>query len=73
MIQGKPCPTAKWYKDGTEIESNTSNYIIEFNANSGLASLIIKKISKENEGRFTCVSRNLLGSCSTSAIVNIKG
>ena len=63
----------KWYKHGKEIEINESNYKTEYNIQSGLASLIIKKISKENEGRFTCVARNVLGSCSTSAMINVIG
>ena len=63
----------KWYRNGREIESNQNNYKTEYNVDSGLASLTIKKISKENEGRFTCVARNEIGSCSTSALITVIG
>jgi hypothetical protein len=70
---GKPNPSVKWYKDGKEIEANKGNYKIEYIVDSGLASLMIKNINKENQGRFTCVARNSIGSCSTSALINVIG
>ena len=64
----------RWYKEGNEIDSNTSdNIIISYDSNLGLAVFIIKQVSAHDIGRYTCVARNALGSCSTSASVNLQG
>ena len=64
----------KWYKEGNEIDPNSSDdIIISFDSNLGLAVLIIKQVTPNDVGRYTCVARNALGSCSTSASVNIQG
>jgi hypothetical protein len=33
--------------------------------------LIIKHVAPADQGRYTCVARNALGSCSTSASISI--
>jgi hypothetical protein len=72
VFSGVPLPQIKWYKEGDEIEPNVSNYKLKFNEYSGLASLEISSFNKSDAGRFTCVARNPIGSCSTSATVNVK-
>ena len=63
----------KWYKEGNEIDPNsTDGIIISYDSNLGLAVLIIKHLMPNDTGRYTCVARNALGSCSTSASVNIN-
>ena len=72
--KGKPNPTIKWYKEGNELDPNSSDDIlISFDPNLGLAILVIKQATPNDAGRFTCVARNALGSCSTSASVAVQG
>ncbi len=72
VFSGIPLPSVKWYKEGNEIEPNTSAFKMKFNEYSGLASLEISNLNRNDAGRFTSVARNPLGSCSTSANVNVK-
>ncbi len=73
-MKGKPNPTVKWYKEGNEIEPNSSDdIIVSFDSNLGLAILVIKQVKLSDAGRFTCVARNAIGSCSTSASVSVQG
>jgi hypothetical protein len=72
--KGKPNPTIKWYKEGNEIEPNSSDdIIVSYDTNLGLAILVIKQVKPNDAGRYTCVARNALGSCSTSASVTVQG
>ena len=73
VVSGKPTPTVKWYKDGKEIEQDNTNYLLHFDNETGFASLTIKRVNRNDAGRFTCVARNVLGSCATSSTVNVKG
>ena len=71
---GKPSPSVKWYKEGKEIEPLSSDDItITFESDSGSATLIIRHVSSKDSAKYTCVARNALGSCSTSASVNVQG
>lgn len=64
----------RWYKEGSELDANTNDdIIISFDSGLGLAVLIIKQVASRDAGRYTCVARNALGSCSTSASVNLQG
>jgi hypothetical protein len=74
MFKGKPNPTVKWYKEGKEIEESASDEItITYESSSGVATLIIHKITISDSAKYTCVARNALGSCSTSAFINVQG
>ena len=71
---GKPTPIVKWYKEGKEIDDNYSeNLIIYFDESNGSASLTIKKATLNDSAKYTCVARNALGSCSTSASIKVQG
>jgi hypothetical protein len=74
VVSGKPIPIVKWYIEGKEIEEDVNNNInIVFEPDSGVATLYIKNVSPKDAVRYTCVARNALGSCSTSANVNVQG
>ncbi len=74
FLTGKPNPTMRWYKEGSELDSNTNeDILISFDSGLGLAVLVIKQVAPKDAGRYTCVARNALGSCSTSASVNVQG
>jgi len=74
VVSGKPNPTVKWYKEGKEIEESASDEItITYESSSGVATLIIHKITISDSAKYTCVARNALGSCSTSAFINVQG
>ena len=67
-------PSVKWYREGIEIEENSSEGItVTFDENTGLATLIIKQVSIKDSAKYTCVARNVLGSCSTSSTLHVKG
>lgn len=64
----------KWYKEGNEIEPNGAEGIeISFEAGVGVATLAIRQVSLRDSGRYTCVARNVIGSCSSSATITIQG
>jgi len=74
VVNGKPAPTVKWYKEGNEIEPNGAEGIeISFEAGVGVATLAIRQVSLRDSGRYTCVARNVIGSCSSSATITIQG
>ncbi len=74
ILEGKPNPTVKWYKEGKEIEESASDEItITYESSSGVATLIIHRITISDSAKYTCVARNALGSCSTSAFINVQG
>lgn len=63
----------KWYKEGDEIDPNvTDDILISYDSALGLAILIIKQLTPADAGRYTCVARNALGSCSTSASITLN-
>jgi hypothetical protein len=74
IILGKPSPSVKWYREGKEIEPMSADDItITFESSSGTATLIIRQVSPKDSAKYTCVARNALGSCSTSASINVQG
>lgn len=74
VFLGKPTPGVKWYKEGKELEANSSDdIIITFESESGVSTLIIRHVTTRDSAKYTCVARNALGSCSTSAYINVQG
>lgn len=72
--KGKPTPSVKWYKEGNELEPNATEQIeISFEPGVGVATLAIRQVTLKDTGRYTCVARNVIGSCSSSATITIQG
>ena len=65
-------PTVKWYREGKENEE-THNVSSSFDQSSGLATLIIRNVTYTDSAKYTCVARNVIGSCSSSATLTVKG
>ena len=38
-----------------------------------MATLTIRQVTFKDSAKYTCVARNALGSCSTTAIINVQG
>ena len=52
---------------------SSEDITITFESGSGSATLIIRHVSSKDSAKYTCVARNALGSCSTSASMNVQG
>lgn len=69
--EGNPLPTVQWYKEEVCID-NDPQYQITYN--NGEALLKIDYANTSNNGKYTCVASNRLGSDSTATklLVNSK-
>lgn len=61
----------QWDKNNRILESAKNNVKIENGENFSL--LILKNISIENDGNYTCTAKNRYGSSKHSAYLNVKG
>nr|XP_023657553.1 titin-like isoform X3 [Paramormyrops kingsleyae] len=68
LVNGKPQPTAEWYKDGIPIK--TSRYIIQEKA-PGHFNLIITNVNQSDAGEFKCVIRNKAGFTETTSVLKV--
>ena len=57
-IGGTPLPSVIWYKDGIPIRAFGRTSIETYDT---MASLVIKRVEKEDDGTYRCVARNKVG------------
>jgi hypothetical protein len=72
-LLGKPSPSVKWYKEGKELEQTSDEITITYESSTGVATLTIRQVTFKDSAKYTCVARNALGSCSTTAMINVQG
>ncbi|XP_013393635.1 titin [Lingula anatina] len=68
-VTGKPEPTIKWYKEGKDI---THRPDVQTSYRDGRVALTIPKITKQDQGNFTCTASNTAGMASSSSELIVK-
>lgn len=63
--------TLHWYKDGTALASS-SDFMIN-NVDTKLSVLLLRRVSDQHRGTYTCVAINPVGRTEFSAHLNVKG
>jgi hypothetical protein len=69
-VSGTPQPTLTWLKAGKEIKIDDKKYSIVPIDKEGNAKLIIKDISEDDQGLYSCIAKNKVGTNQTDA--NLK-
>ena len=70
-VSGTPQPTITWLKAGKEIKADEKKYSIVSIDKDGNAKLIIKGISEEDQGLYSCVAKNKVGSNQTDGQIKV--
>ncbi|XP_064803205.1 titin-like [Oncorhynchus masou masou] len=68
LVNGKPHPTAEWYKDGDPVKE--TRYMIQEKA-SGHFNLIITNVTKNDAGEYKCLIQNKSGYTETTALLKV--
>lgn len=66
---GNPPPVVVWLKNDSIIQPTQDLRIVDF----GNWSILLKFVSREDEGRYACVARNEAGEDSSSTLVVVLG
>jgi hypothetical protein len=72
IVKANPIPQIKWFHNKRLIRTS-KNFSIEFQPESGLASLTIREIFVDDIGVFTCVAENRFGKSETKSNLEVKG
>ncbi|CAG5084996.1 Oidioi.mRNA.OKI2018_I69.PAR.g10789.t1.cds [Oikopleura dioica] len=70
-IAGDPKPEIQWYKGKWGKLSAVGRISIDFNVESGISTLNIKKIQKPDKGTYRCVAKNDKGEAEASFTLNV--
>uniref|UniRef100_A0A3B4G811 Ig-like domain-containing protein n=1 Tax=Pundamilia nyererei TaxID=303518 RepID=A0A3B4G811_9CICH len=68
LVNGKPNPTAEWYKDGDRITD--SRYIIQVKT-AGHFNLLITNVTQSDAGEYKCIIQNTAGCIETAALLKV--
>ncbi|XP_064833094.1 muscle M-line assembly protein unc-89-like [Oncorhynchus masou masou] len=68
LVNGKPHPTAEWYKDGDPVKD--TRYMIQEKA-SGHFNLIITNVTQKDAGEYKCLIQNKSGYTETTALLKV--
>lgn len=71
QVSGTPQPTITWLKTGKEIKADEKKYAIVPIDKDGNAKLIIKGVSEEDQGLYSCVAKNKVGSNQTDGQIKV--
>jgi hypothetical protein len=71
-VAGTPQPTLSWLKAGKEIKPDEKKYSIVPIDKDGNAKLIIKEISEDDQGLYSCVAKNKVGSNQTDGQIKVS-
>jgi len=71
IVKANPIPQIKWFHNKRLIRTS-KNFSIEFQPESGLASLTIREIFVDDIGVFTCVAENRFGKSETKSRLDVK-
>uniref|UniRef100_A0A3P9CS13 Ig-like domain-containing protein n=1 Tax=Maylandia zebra TaxID=106582 RepID=A0A3P9CS13_9CICH len=69
LVNGKPNPTAEWYKDGDRITD--SRYIIQVKT-AGHFNLLITNVTQSDAGEYKCIIQNTAGCIETAALLKFE-
>ncbi|XP_068125702.1 neurofascin isoform X8 [Hyperolius riggenbachi] len=64
---GSPIPTLRWFKNGQSSKLDGGNYRVHENG-----TLEINIVRKEDQGKYTCVATNILGSADNTVRLEVK-
>ena len=64
--EGNPKPKVKWLKQN-------SNLVADKRVVPSPRGLMITDVTSQDQGRYTCVARNILGEVTSSAILSVQG
>ncbi|XP_038063967.1 hemicentin-1-like isoform X2 [Patiria miniata] len=65
--EGLPPPTIHWLRDGTQLRSSGSNYVIDASG-----SLTLQRISVNDQGQYVCVASNIAGNSTKTIYLNVQ-
>uniref|UniRef100_A0A3Q0QQP7 Ig-like domain-containing protein n=31 Tax=New World cichlids TaxID=319056 RepID=A0A3Q0QQP7_AMPCI len=68
LVNGKPNPTAEWYKDGDRI---TDNRCIIQEKTAGHFNLLITNVTQSDAGEYKCRIQNTAGCIETTALLKV--
>lgn len=68
-VSGFPEPAAQWFHDGQTI---TSSSVFTFRHDGDEFSLIITRVQRELEGKYSCIIRNSLGQSTCSSYLHVR-
>ena len=71
IVKGTPDMQIIWYKNGTPIQPST-DYITNFDRNTGLCTLIIAQSFPEDNGQYTCIACSPAGEDSSTAWLKVR-
>lgn len=69
-VDGKPQPSIKWYKQGTEI-TNRPDYEVSYI--NGQVRLTIPEVFEEDAGKYVCSATNEKATVNSTAELIVKG
>ncbi|XP_076362329.1 protein Obscurin-like isoform X2 [Tachypleus tridentatus] len=69
--EGTPQPKITWYFENMEITEN-ENYKITYDKENGIYKLILKKVTSELSGKYSCEAVNSIGKAKTSGIISVN-
>ena len=70
VVKGKPEPTIKWFKGGSQI-NDSADFQITYR--EGRVILTIPEVFEQDAGKFVCNAENTGGSADSSAELIVKG
>jgi hypothetical protein len=72
MLKPSPDTNVQWFRNNMPIKQST-DYKMDFDEKSGLATLSVSEAYPEDGGQYTCVARNPFGEESSTGWLVIKG
>jgi hypothetical protein len=71
-VVSSPAPTIVWYRGDNRLYDGVDGVRLEFNEETGDASLKIHPVSLKDAGEYKCVFENSLGSATTKGRLLVK-
>jgi hypothetical protein len=71
-VTGTPQPTLTWLKAGKEIKIDEKKYLVVPLDKDGNAKLIIKDITEEDQGLYSCLAKNKVGTNQTDGQIKVS-